>query len=39
MDSVAIDWFNVAGNTLAIGLLVGSFALIAILVLNKRTRS
>jgi hypothetical protein len=38
MDSVAIDWFDVVGSTLAIGLLVGSFALIVVLLLNQRRR-
>jgi hypothetical protein len=39
MDSVPLDWLDTAGSTLAIGLLMGSFALIAVLLLSRRSRS
>lgn len=38
MDTVAGDWLDTAGSVLAIGLLVGSFVMIAVVVWTRRKR-
>jgi len=38
MDSLAVDWLDITGSMLAIGLLVGSFVLIAGVVWTRRKR-
>lgn len=36
MDSAAVDWLDTTGSVLAIGLLVGSFLLIAVVIWNRQ---
>lgn len=38
MDNLAVDWLDTAGTVLAIALLMGSFLLIATLVVTRRKR-